>query len=366
MKVVLLANADSVHTVRWAAALSAAGMTVIVATQDDVSAEMPAHVRVVTLPHRGQLGYFRNARALRRLLADERPDLVNAHYASGYGTTARLARFRPTLLSVWGSDVYSFPLRSRLHRWLLRANLTAATRLASTSHAMARQTAGLLPGDRLASIAVTPFGVDVARFRPADDRPPSDRVVVGTVKALQHVYGIDYLLRAFAAARDTLARTDAALAQRTTLLIVGDGSEREDLVALAASLGLSDAVDFRPHVAHDRVPEMLHQLDVYVALSRMESFGVAVIEAGACGLPVIVSDAGGLPEVVADGETGFVVPVGDVAAAADAIVTLVRDAGLRHRMGAAGRARIAARYDWQANVRTMIALYEDVVRAHRA
>ena len=93
---------------------------------------------------------------------------------------------------------------------------------------------------------------------------------------------------------------------------------------------------------------------------------MAVIEASACGLPVIVSDAGGLPEVVADSETGFVVPVGDVDAAADAIVTLVRDEALRRRMGSAGRARTADRYDWQANVRTMIDVYEDVVRKHPA
>lgn len=362
MKIVLLANADSVHTVRWAAALSAAGLEVIVATQDDISPEMPPDVRVAVLPHSGQLGYFRNARALRRLLAQERPDLVNAHYASGYGTTARLARFRPTLLSVWGSDVYSFPLRSRLHRWLLRANLTAATKLASTSHAMARQTAGLLAGDRLAEIAITPFGVDMSRFQLGKACKASDRIVVGTVKALQHVYGIDYLLRAFAAARASLAATDPDLAGRTTLLIVGDGSERDELVALAGTLGLTDVVTFRPHVAHDKVPAALHDLDVYVALSRMESFGVAVIEASACGLPVIVSDAGGLPEVVADGKTGFVVPVGDVAAAADRIVTLVRDEGLRQRMGSAGRARTADRYDWQANVRTMIAVYKDALR----
>jgi glycosyltransferase involved in cell wall biosynthesis len=327
---------------------------------------MPPHVRVVVLPYRGQLGYFRNGRALRRLLAEERPNLVNAHYASGYGTTARLARFYPTLLSVWGSDVYSFPLRSKLHRWLLRANLTTATKLASTSHAMARQTASLIPGDRLAEIAVTPFGVDMTRFTLAEARKTSDRIVVGTIKALQHVYGIDYLLRAFAAARATMAASDSGLAERTTLLIIGDGSERDKLVALAGKLGLSDVVTFRPHVAHDQVPAALHNLDVYVALSRMESFGVAVIEASACGLPVIVSDTGGLPEVVKDGETGFVVPVGDVAAAADRIVTLVRDEDLRRRMGLAGRERTADRYDWQANVGTMIEVYEGVVRAHRA
>jgi len=360
MKVVLLANGASVHTVRWANSLSEDGLDVVLLTQDGAAADISPRVRIVHLPHKGQLGYFRNAAASRRLLKAERPDLVNAHYASGYGTTARLCGYRPTLLSVWGSDVFRFPYRSIAHRLLVQGNLMAASRIASTSHAMAAQTRRLAP--RLGPIAVTPFGVDMSQFQPRASPRADDEVVIGTVKALRHVYGVDLLVRAFGAARHALSTRRPDLANRLRLRIVGDGPEGGALSELVAGLGLSDVASFTPHVPHDEVPVRLHELDIYVALSRMESFGVAVIEASACGLPVVVSDVGGLPEVVADGKTGLVVPLENVDAAAEALVRLVTQPDLRRRMGQAGRRRIEELYDWNVNVVAMKRLYEEVAR----
>src|SRR3546814_939066 len=82
---------------------------------------------------------------------------------------------------------------------------------------------------------------------------------------------------------------------------------------------------------------MLARLDVFVALSQTESFGVAAVEAAMCGLPVLVSDAEGFVEVVDDGVTGFVVPRSSPEAAAQALDRLVTSQPLRQRMGNAGR-----------------------------
>ena len=88
------------------------------------------------------------------------------------------------------------------------------------------------------------------------------------------------------------------------------------------------------------------------------TFGVAVIEAGACALPVVVSDAGGLPEVVRDGETGLVVPREDVPALQAALKRLVLDEALRRRIGRAGREHVAREYAWEVCVDRMMACYE--------
>jgi len=134
VKVVLLAPASVVHTQRWVEALHARGVELLLATQHDAGDwRPPPGVRQVRLQHDGSVGYFRNVPPLRRLLREERPDLLHAHYASGYGTTASWAGFRPTLLSVWGSDVYDFPREGRLQAWLLRRNLRRASAVASTS-----------------------------------------------------------------------------------------------------------------------------------------------------------------------------------------------------------------------------------------
>ncbi|WP_334148928.1 glycosyltransferase [Hyphomicrobium sp.] len=361
MKVVFLGGGSSIHTIRWINALSGAGARVVLVTQHEPEEPVSEAVKLRLLPFSGNIGYFLNARALKRVLAEEKPDLVNAHYASGYGTTARLAGFTPTLLSVWGSDVYDFPRKSALHRWWLRGNLMAATHVASTSRAMAEETRRVAPA--LGEIAITPFGVETDRFLSRSERSaaPDAPIVIGTVKTLKPLYGIDVLVESFARLAHRLQREAPQVAGRLKLRIVGDGPQRDELVRRAGELGIGGVTEFIPRVPHAAVPAALQALDVYVALSRQESFGVAIIEAGACGVPVVVSDAGGLPEVVADGETGIVVPRENPQAAAEALRTLVLDADLRQRMGEAARRRVVSLYEWQRNVQQMIDLYARVI-----
>jgi glycosyltransferase involved in cell wall biosynthesis len=351
-RLLMLAPAGVGHAQRWATALAGRGVEVVLATQHpDAAWAPPAGVRVVALPHRGTAGYFRNVPALRRLLRAERPELLHAHYASGYGTTAALAGWHPWLLSVWGSDVYEFPFSGALQGWWLRRNLRRADAIASTSRAMAGQVRRLTP-DR-GAIAVTPFGIDTARFAPAQPGPGGGEaggsLAIGTVKTLAPAYGIDRLLRAFA----RLAAP--AGGPLPTLLIVGGGPQEAELRALAQSLGIATRVRWVGPVPHAEVPAWLNRLDVFVAPSRIESFGVAVLEASACARPVVVSDAGGLPEVVVDGETGLVVPGGGEAALAGALERLAGDAALRRRLGEAGRRHVQRRYEWSACVGHMLA-----------
>ena len=358
--VALLGAANSIHLQRWAAALAARGWRVSLITQHaDNALPLPEAVHLHQLPVRGELGYFLNVPALKALLRRLRPDLLNVHYASGYGSTAALAGFAPTLLSVWGSDVYDFPYESAPKGWLVRRNLRRATSIASTSEAMARQVRRLVPG--LGEIAITPFGVEMDRFEAKPERRPGSALVIGTVKTLAPKYGVDLLLRAFAGLLDDTDVRAAVLTCR--LLIVGDGPQRAELVQLADELGIASLTEFAGVVEHAQVPLQLHRLDIYVAASRLdsESFGVAVIEASACALPVVVSDAGGLPEVVRDGETGLVVPRDDVPALQAALKRLVLDEALRDRLGRAGRAHVGRAYDWGHCVELMERCYERTI-----
>lgn len=368
MKIAMLSGVNSIHTLRWANGLNAAGHEVHVISQHRALEPFAPGVQLHLFPYRGVLGYFVMAASVCRLLKNLRPDIVNAHYASGYATTARLVGFRPWLLSVWGSDVYDFPSKSPLHRALVRGNLRAADAVASTSHCMAEVTHALAP--TLGQIAITQFGVDMDAY--ADAVPTAlaqpGRWVVGTVKTMADKYGIDTLIQAFTLLLARLRASNPDMARQLHLRLVGDGPQMQALKQLAAQLGVAERVQFVGHVDHAQVPHELTQLDVYVALSRLdsESFGVAIIEAGAAARPVVVSDAGGLPEVVVDGVTGLVVPRENPQAAADAIERLLRDADLRQRMGAAARQHVAQHYRWDACVETMLQVYERLVERHRS
>lgn len=363
MKIVLLSGASSIHTVRWANGLAQAGMEVYVISQQPQLESMDLRVQVHIFPSRGVLGYFTMVPAVKKLLAKIKPDIVNAHYASGYGTTACLVGYHPWLLSVWGSDIYDFPEKSLLHKWLVRKNLLTADTVASTSVCMAEQTRSFTP--ELSHIAITPFGVDTAYYQSLTtslaERDNSQSIVIGTVKTLAATYGIDTLLQAFAMLLQGLAHTHPAIEEKLSLRLVGTGQQETELKALAQQLGIHTRVTFVGRVDSNDVPKELEKLDIYVALSRRESFGVAIIEAGAAGRPVIVSDAGGLPEVVVDGTTGLIVPRENPQAAADAIAKLVLDRDLRIKMGEAGQQHVVNTYDWGACVNKMINLYREMI-----
>lgn len=357
MDIALLAIRQSIHTVRWANALANRGHNVTVISSHTGGDPLRDGVQEHTLSIPRPVGYFLNVFELRSLLRRLQPDLLHAHFASGYGTLARLSGYHPFLLSVWGRDVYEFPYRSSVHRWLLNANLRAADHVCSTSKVMAEQTRSVC--EDLGSITVTPFGIDLETFSPwPGSRESRDGVTIGTVKALAEKYGIDVLIKAVAMVRDRLQEERRAGSLR--ILIVGDGSERKPLERLVQDLNLESLTTFTGQVPHREVPKYLSALDVYVAPSRRESesFGVAVLEASACACPVVVSNAGGLPEVVKDGETGIIVPQENAHATAEAILKLIRHPQTRKEMGRAGRAWVHDRYSWSNCVDRMESVYQ--------
>lgn len=347
--------------VRWANGLAGRGHEVHLA-----SAHRPGRhalhrdVHLHLAPDLRAGRYLTDVVWLRRLADRLDPDVVNVHFATGYGLMARLARLRqPTLLSVWGADIYDTPRRNWLAARIVRDNLAAATRLASTSLSMAdviRRYAGRRP------ISITPFGVDTDEFAPAlrDESDPlqDDVVRIGTVKALYAKYGIDDLIRAFGAVHRQ--RPDRSL----ELHLYGEGPDEESLRELAAESAAERSVVFHGAIPHDEVSQALAGLDIFAALSTLdsESFGVAILEASSCGLPVVVTDTDGPAEVVEQGLTGFIVPRHNVAAAADAIGRLVDSPGFRRRMGEAGRDHVVSHYSWQLSLDLMEQAYRDTIR----
>jgi len=353
MNLAMLAPASSIHTQRWANEMASRGHRVTLVSSETPLEDYDPQVVIDCLSIPRPWGYFLNAPALRARLRRMRPDILHTHYASGYGTLARLSGFHPCLLSVWGADVYEFPARSRFKRELLLKNLRYADQVASTSRAMKKQTELLFSPSR--PIQVTPFGVDTMLFA-STARPTAADLTIGTVKSLAPKYGIDLLLRTFRLVLDRLGPV-------SRLVVVGGGPQERELRELSVSLAIGDRVTFVGPVAHRDVPHWLNELDIYCALSTQdsESFGVAAVEASACELPVVVSDVGGLPEVVKDGVTGFVVPNGDIEAAADRIVALAQDRELRRAIGRAGRAFVLDEYDWKKNADGMEQIYRTLL-----
>jgi N-acetyl-alpha-D-glucosaminyl L-malate synthase BshA len=143
------------------------------------------------------------------------------------------------------------------------------------------------------------------------------------------------------------------------LLMVGDGPDLGEAQRLAQFLNLSDFVQFLGE--QDGVVPLLSASDVFLLTSAQESFGLAALEAMACGVPVVASAVGGLPEVIPDGEAGFLRPVGDVAALAEAAAILLADEPRRRAMGAAARRRAETHYRIDPAIDRYLSIYRRVI-----
>ena len=157
--------------------------------------------------------------------------------------------------------------------------------------------------------------------------------------------------------RDLIWATDVLRNVRDNVytLIVGDGPQRDTLVDYTAKVRIDTRVRFLG-VRHD-VPRLMAAMDVFVLPSEFEGMPNAVLEAMLAGLPVVASNVPGTDEVVVDGETGFLVPVGDTKEIASRVNRLLDDDALRRRLGTAGRRRAIEQFGVEKMVESHVRLY---------
>jgi glycosyltransferase involved in cell wall biosynthesis len=364
MKIFLLANANSIHTQRWAIGLAEKGLDIFLFSISQLEDKnLYKKIPNIELYEYGfldnhtkydgfglsKIKYLNVLKSLKHKIKNFNPDILHAHYISGYGTLGMLSGFHPLVLSVWGSDIYDFPHKSFIHKKLIEYNLKKADKILSTSHIMKKEIQKYSDKE----IEVTPFGIDLEVFKPmkVDSIFSKKDIIIGTIKTLEKEYGIEYLIRAFKLVIDNYP--DLPL----KLLIVGDGSLREKLYKLTEDLGIIEKAHFAGNVSHINIPKYHNMLSIAIFPSNNESFGVAVIEASATGKAVIVSNVGGLPEVVEKDVTGLIVAPKNEVQIAGAIEKLLFNKTLRFKMGKAGRERVKQLYHWDENLNQMITIY---------
>lgn len=200
-------------------------------------------------------------------------------------------------------------------------------------------------------------GMDHGLYTP-DGRPPAVRhpwiVYLGRLKKYK---GIDLVIRALPAIRQRVPDV--------VYKIVGEGDDLPRLQAITKQLGVERNVDFTGYIGGTKKVELLRDTRILAYTSPKEGWGLSVIEAGACGVPVVASNSPGLRESVVDGQTGFLVPHGDVPALADRMTRLLTDDDLALRMGQAG-IEWAKGFNWEESTRKTLELLEEAVAGRRA
>jgi glycosyltransferase involved in cell wall biosynthesis len=273
-----------------------------------------------------------------------KPDVIHAHWWFPNGvaasTASRLSGV-PLITTSHGTDLRllrTTPSARSLARYVFHRS----AQVTCVSEWLAQQAAPLCNTPPI----VAPMPVAVSLFEPAADRDVNRIVFVGRLSVQK---GIEAAIQALALMRRSIV-----------LDVIGDGPDRQQLVALAERLGLSDRILWRGHVSHGEIPALLSRASALVAPFMDEGLGLVAAEAQLCETPPVAFASGGLTDVIENDVTGVLVAPGDVAGLAAALERIVVDPDLRLRLGRAGRIAALARFSPDAVATRYAQIYREV------
>ncbi|MGH7726828.1 MAG: N-acetyl-alpha-D-glucosaminyl L-malate synthase BshA [Candidatus Eiseniibacteriota bacterium] len=286
-----------------------------------------------------------------------RLDVLHVHYAMPFAASAFLAkqlvapRALPVVTTLHGTDITVVGQQPAYFR-MTKFSIESSDRVTAVSHALREATVETL-GIRKPIDVIYNF-VDPEVFAPRRKRmpllAPAGAVVLMHASNFRPVKNVDQVVRIFAAVHD---RRDARL------VMVGDGPEKPRAEELARQLGVGKHVLFLGN--QEVMEELLPLADVFLLPSSTESFGLVALEAMSAGVPVVASRVGGLPELVEHGKSGLLEEAGDVEAHVRAVIKILEDPKLAHRMGAAGRKRAIEHFHVDRIVDRYRRVYEELL-----
>lgn len=343
-------------------------VTVFTANYPKEATNYPSELVVKRLPYLFRLG---NAPLLPKLLGIRGIDIIHLHWPFIFGAEltwiAASLRNIPYVITHHNDLISEGPRRLLFDPYSIVANHLIAANAkkfcaVSLSHAEDCRLSPIFR-KRWEDVVEVPNGVDTTIFHPNYERHTirnkfgitDDHVVVMFVGALDRAHpfkGVDRLLKAFRRIKSSSAR----------LMIVGGGDMMQHYQELAAENQITDRVIFTGKIMHDDLPSYYAASDMLVLPSvPPESFGMVLIEAGACSRPVIASNIPGVRSVVQDQVDGFLVKPADEDDLVEKISTLIADANLRQQMGLAGHQKVVAKYAWPTVVSKLEEVYQQVV-----
>ncbi len=312
---------------------------------------------------------FRAFMKLKELMKTHAFDIIHDNQCLGYGflLIQRLGvPFISTIhhpLTIDRSTWFEYPsdfnikMRRILYYPLLMQKFVANRmhRIVTVSHNAALEINRAF-GVNKKKISVIYNGMDASLFYPVRGARKKKNGIIFVGNVEDRKKGIIYLLKAM-----TLTK------HRVTLTIVDGGAPTRSMVPhLINKLGLNDRVTFTGKIPIEKLIHLYSMNEMAVLPSLYEGFGFPAAEAMACELPVITTTAGALPEVVGEHmKTGYLVPPRRADAIAEGIDFLLDNPDLREEMGKAARKRVLSIFTWENAARELVAMYEEVIHAHR-
>jgi N-acetyl-alpha-D-glucosaminyl L-malate synthase BshA len=351
----LARRGHDVHIISYASPFRLRGLTERVTLHEVIPAQYPLFEHA---PYALALAVKQHEVALRENL-----DLMHVHYAIPHAATAWLAkqmlreqRDLKVVTTLHGTDI-TLVGQDPSYFTITKFSIEQSDAVSAVSAYLRDETYRAF-GCVACAVEVIPNFVSLAEYHPATDTScrdalaPRGHVVLAHVSNFRPVKRVLDVVRVF----DGVRRRRGGAA---TLVFAGDGPDRDAAQEEVDRLGLRQDVRFLGRV--DDVADVLRGADLFLLPSQSESFGLAALEAMACGVPVVATRTGGVPEVVTDGETGYLTPIGDVAALTERALEALEPA--RHEALSRAAVERARLFATERVVPQYERLYDEVMRA---
>ncbi len=286
-------------------------------------------------------------------------DLFHAHYAMPHAASSYIAKkiMRDDRIKIittlHGTDITLVGADKSFHR-VIKFSVEESDGVTAVSRFLKRRT--IEEFDIKQDIRVIYNFVDTNRCNQKFEKCTKSRYAPNGEKILMHasnfrpVKRISDIVRIFAKVREQIP---------SKLLLLGEGPERLFAQQLVKELKIGQDVQFLGE--QDYIENLLSCADLFLLPSEQESFGLVALEAHSCGVPVVGAATGGLPEVVIDGETGFLLPVGDVPGMAQKCVELLTNDQLYQSFSKRGRERAVSCFERQLIIPQYEAYYHEIL-----
>jgi len=340
MRILFLSDAKSYHTQRWVNYFVDCGHHCFLITLDggfETKAEeflVPAK----TLPN--FLKYPLSFRRIKKIVRKIGPDLINAHFVPNYGLIGALLKFRPLVISTWGSDILVSPKKSWLHKKRAEYILRKAD-LVTTDAQVTAQAVNQL-GVAKAKVLVSPMGVEKCLLG-CQKKKEKPYLLILSNRRLEPLYDVATLLKAI-----PLVIKQAQ--KEVKFVILGEGSQKEKLILLAKELKVESYLEFKGVVPKELLLKYYQESDIYVSTSLSDSTSVSLLEAMNFALIPIVTDIPGNREWIEDHKDGFLFPSSNHMALAEKIIYVINEFVQWGKFREKNQAIIKSRAVWEDNM----------------
>jgi glycosyltransferase involved in cell wall biosynthesis len=285
--------------------------------------------------------------ALRKVIWQVKPDLIQAGPIQRSAFLVALTGFRPLVSMSWGYDLLMDANRNTRWRWATRFTLRRSAAMVGDCNTIRKRAISYgMPDERIVTF---PWGVDIHHFMPQPvsvERPTFNLL---STRGWEPIYGVDLIAQAFI--KVAKHRPDLHL------IMLGNGSLATALYQTFSRGGVEERVIFPGQVKYADLPRYYHMADLYVSASHSDGSSISLLEAMACGRPALVSDILGNREWVTPNENGWLFSDGDVDALARSILHILESRDRLPEMGRAARQITEARADWEKNFPRLLEAY---------